>query len=94
MNNLQYFTVSTDSTELESFKLSLKNCTKFLTSLIECDGQLTSSLLFGDESMAYHTRDCTIRIALPPANINKFLNLTGFRLIESEVVRGQQLEVN
>lgn len=79
----KYFDVNEES----GFKLSNHNSALLLKSLIKCKGELTSSIIFGDDRMADHTRACGVRICLPENQIEKFKQLTGFTLTPPPVIR-------
>ncbi|MFA5344755.1 MAG: hypothetical protein WC315_00550 [Candidatus Omnitrophota bacterium] len=51
---------------------------KIMQALIQLDGQMTSSIVFGDNNMRAASRSVVYRIALPEGKRSEFEQLTGY----------------
>jgi hypothetical protein len=61
---------------------------KLMIALIKCEGRLTSSILFGNDTMPDKMRSYCVRINLPDSQKERFEELTGLELIKPEQVIG------
>lgn len=73
--------------DLDRISLTKDKCARFIIALVKCRGELTSSIVWGNDSYPNRSRSMSCRIKLPDGKHEQFESLSGFKLKEIELVK-------
>jgi hypothetical protein len=74
--------------DLDRIALTKDKCARFIIALVKCKGELTSSIVWGNDTMQDRSRSMSCRIKLPHDKRELFETLSGLTLHEIEAVVG------
>jgi hypothetical protein len=74
--------------DLDRIALTKDKCARFIIALVKCKGELTSSIVWGNDTMQDRSRSMNCRIKLPHDKRELFETLSGLTLHEIEAVVG------
>ena len=74
--------------DLDGIALTKDKCARFIIALVKCKGELTSSIVWGNDTMQDRSRSMSCRIKLPHDKRELFETLSGLTLHEIEAVVG------
>jgi hypothetical protein len=74
--------------DLDRIALTKDKCAQFIIALVKCKGELTSSIVWGNDTMQDRSRSMNCRIKLPHDKRELFETLSGLTLHEIEAVVG------
>ena len=74
--------------DLDRIALTKDKCARFIIALVKCEGELTSSIVWGNDTMQDRSRSMSCRIKLPHDKRELFETLSGLTLHEIEAVVG------
>lgn len=74
--------------DLDRIALTKDKCAQFIIALVKCRGELTSSIVWGNDTMQDRSRSMSCRIKLPHDKRELFETLSGLTLHEIEAVVG------
>ena len=74
--------------DLDRIALTKDKCARFIIALVKCRGELTSSIVWGNDTMQDRSRSMNCRIKLPHDKRELFETLSGLTLHEIEAVVG------
>lgn len=74
--------------DLDRIALTKDKCAQFIIALVKCKGELTSSIVWGNDTMQDRSRSMSCRIKLPHDKRELFETLSGLTLHEIEAVVG------
>ena len=74
--------------DLDRIALTKDKCARFIIALVKCEGKLTSSIVWGNDTMQDRSRSMNCRIKLPHDKRELFETLSGLTLHEIEAVVG------
>ena len=74
--------------DLDRIALTKDKCARFIIALVKCESKLTSSIVWGNDTMQDRSRSMSCRIKLPHDKRELFETLSGLTLHEIEAVVG------